>query len=473
LSAVCAQDLTNTLVKPAPFARRDLQLGCAGGRVLSAFISSLRTPDLRRKILFTLGVVILYRAGASIPSPGVNYPNVQKCIEQVSGGGSAQIYSLINLFSGGALLHLAVFALGVMPYITASIIVQLLGVVIPRFEQLRKEGQAGQAKLTQYTRYLTIALSILQATSFVALAASGQLLQGCELDIINDQSIFALTVMVLVLTAGAALVMWMGELVTERGVGNGMSLMIFSSIASRIPVEGKTILDSRGGMVFALVCLAALIIIIGVVFVEQGQRRIPVQYAKRMVGRRMYGGTSTYLPLKVNQAGVIPVIFASSLIYIPHLITQLIRSGSPNPGNSWWDRFVGNYLTNPADPVYIAIYFGLIIFFTYFYVSITFNPDERADEMKKFGGFIPGIRPGKPTADYLRYVLSRITLPGSIYLGVIAVLPNLFLEIGNGGGVQNLPFGGTAVLIMIGVGLDTVKQIESQLMQRNYEGFLK
>ncbi len=220
--------------------------------------------------------------------------------------------------------------------------------------------------------------------------------------------------------------------------------------------------------------MAALAIIVGVVFVEQGQRRIPVQYAKRMVGRRMYGGTSTYLPLKVNQAGVIPVIFASSLIYIPHLITQLIQSGRSGPSNGWWDQFVANYLTNPADPVYIAIYFGLIIFFTYFYVSITFNPpDERADEMKKFGGFIPGIRPGKPTADYLRYVLSRITLPGSIYLGVIAVLPNLFLEIGNSGSVQNLPFGGTAVLIMIGVGLDTVKQIESQLMQRNYEGFLK
>ena len=219
--------------------------------------------------------------------------------------------------------------------------------------------------------------------------------------------------------------------------------------------------------------MAALIIIIGVVFVEQGQRRIPVQYAKRMVGRRMYGGTSTYLPLKVNQAGVIPVIFASSLIYIPHLITQLITSGNPAAASGWWSTFVAEYLTNPADPVYIAVYFGLIIFFTYFYVSITFNPEERADEMKKFGGFIPGIRPGKPTADYLRYVLNRITLPGSIYLGVIAVLPNMFLQIGNTGSVQNLPFGGTAVLIMIGVGLDTVKQIESQLMQRNYEGFLK
>ena len=441
--------------------------------MLSAFISSLRTVDLRRKILFTLGVVILYRLGATVPSPGVNYPNVQKCIAQISGGDSAQIYSLINLFSGGALLQLTVFAVGVMPYITASIIVQLLTVVIPRFEELRKEGQAGQAKMTQYTRYLAIALAILQATSIVALAANGGLLQGCNLDIIANQSIFSLVVIVLVMTAGAALVMWMGELVTERGIGNGMSMLIFAGIAARIPGEGKSILDGRGGVVFATVLVAALIIVVGVVFVEQGQRRIPVQYAKRMVGRRMYGGSSTYLPLKVNQAGVIPVIFASSLIYIPHLITQLVRSGSGGLGNSWWDKFVGNYLSNPASPVYIGIYFGLIIFFTYFYVSITFNPDERADEMKKFGGFIPGIRPGKPTADYLRYVLSRITLPGSIYLGVIAVLPNLFLKIGSTGTVQNLPFGGTAVLIMIGVGLDTVKQIESQLMQRNYEGFLK
>jgi preprotein translocase subunit SecY len=441
--------------------------------VLSAFISSLRTADLRRKILFTLAIVILYRVGAALPSPGVNYKNIQQCIEEVSGGAGAQIYSLINLFSGGALLQLSIFAVGVMPYITASIIVQLLTVVIPRFEELRKEGQAGQAKMTQYTRYLSIALAILQATSIVALAANGGLLQGCSLDIIDDQGIFPLVVIVLVMTAGAALVMWMGELVTERGVGNGMSLLIFAGIAARIPAEGKSILDSRGGMVFTAVCVATLLIIIGVVFVEQGQRRIPVQYAKRMVGRKMYGGTSTYLPLKVNQAGVIPVIFASSLIYIPQLITQLIQSGRSEPSNGWWDRFVADHLTNPADPAYVAFYFGLIIFFTYFYVSITFNPEERADEMKKFGGFIPGIRPGKPTADYLSYVLNRITLPGSIYLGVIAVLPNLFLQAGSGGSVQNLPFGGTAVLIMIGVGLDTVKQIESQLMQRNYEGFLK
>ncbi|EKF24924.1 preprotein translocase, SecY subunit [Mycolicibacterium hassiacum DSM 44199] len=444
--------------------------------MLSAFISSLRTVDLRRKILFTLGLIIIYRIGAAIPSPGVNYPNVQQCIAEVSGGDAAQIYSLINLFSGGALLQLSVLAVGIMPYITASIIVQLLTVVIPRFEQLRKEGQSGQAKMTQYTRYLAIALALLQSTSIVALAANGGLLQGCSLDIILGQSeglpIFNLVVIVIVMTAGAALLMWMGELITERGIGNGMSLIIFSSTAAAIPGEGKMIYDSRGPVVFALVCAAALAIIVGVVFVEQGQRRIPVQYAKRMVGRRMYGGTSTYLPLKVNQAGVIPVIFASSLIYIPHLITQLITSSSANATDNWWTRFVAEYLTNPADPVYIAIYFGLIIFFTYFYVSVTFNPDERADEMKKFGGFIPGIRPGKPTADHLRYVLNRITLPGSIYLGVIAVLPNMFLQVGSGP-AQNIPFGGVGVLILVGVGLDTVKQIESQLMQRNYEGFLK
>jgi len=440
--------------------------------VLSAFISSLRTADLRRKILFALFMVLLYRVGAAVPSPGVNYPNVQQCIKQVSGGSGGEVYSLINLFSGGALLQLSVFAVGIMPYITASIIVQLLTVVIPRFEQLQKEGQAGQAKMTQYTRYLSIALALLQATSIVALAANGGLLQGCSLDILDNSSIFSLVVIVIVMTAGAALVMWMGELITERGIGNGMSLLIFAGIAARIPGEGKSILDTRGGLVFTAVCVATLAIIAGVVFVELGQRRIPVQYAKRMVGRKMYGGTSTYLPLKVNQAGVIPVIFASSLIYIPHLITQLIRSGKGGAGGGWWDRFVADHLTNPADPVYVAIYFGLIIFFTYFYVSVTFNPEERADEMKKFGGFIPGIRPGKPTADYLSYVLNRITLPGSIYLGAIAVLPNVFLQAG-GGSVSNLPFGGTAVLIAIGVGLDTVKQIESQLMQRNYEGFLK
>ncbi|MFI9506296.1 preprotein translocase subunit SecY [Nocardia sp. NPDC052566] len=439
--------------------------------MLSAFVSAFRTPDLRRKILFTLGLLALYRMGASLPSPGVDYKAVQDCIALVSGGDSAGIYQLINLFSGGALLQLSVFAIGIMPYITASIIIQLLTVVIPRFEELRKEGQAGQTKMTQYTRYLSIALAILQATGLVALAARGQLLQGCQKDILADTGIFGMIIIVLVMTAGAALVMWFGEQITERGIGNGMSLLIFAGIAARIPSEGKNILDNRGGLVFGLVCVAALAIIAVVIYVEQGQRRIPVQYAKRVVGRKMYGGSSTYLPLKVNQAGVIPVIFASSLLYLPNLIAQLTSSRN-NTNPSWWQEIIQKYLVNPGNPVYITIYFAMIVFFTYFYVAITFNPEERADEMKKYGGFIPGYRPGKPTADYLNYVLSRITLPGSIYLGLVAVLPNLFLDIG-GGQNQNLPFGGTAVLIMVSVGLDTVKQIESQLMNRNYEGFLK
>ncbi|MBF6133849.1 preprotein translocase subunit SecY [Nocardia otitidiscaviarum] len=439
--------------------------------MLSAFVSAFRTPDLRRKILFTLGLVALYRVGAALPSPGVDYQNIQKCVDLVSGGDSAGIYQLINLFSGGALLQLSVFAIGIMPYITASIIIQLLTVVIPRFEELRKEGQAGQTKMTQYTRYLSIALAVLQATGLVALAARGQLLRGCPDDILADTSIFGMIIIVLVMTAGAALVMWFGEQITEKGVGNGMSLLIFAGIAARIPSEGKMIWDSGSHMKFALVVLAAFAVIVAVIFVEQGQRRIPVQYAKRVVGRKMYGGSSTYLPLKVNQAGVIPVIFASSLLYLPNLVAQLTQDTSGDP--AWWQEQIQKYLVNPSNPVYVTIYFALIVFFTYFYVAITFNPEERADEMKKFGGFIPGYRPGKPTADYLNFVLSRITLPGSIYLGAVAVLPNVFLNMGNNTGVQNLPFGGTAVLIIVSVGLDTVKQIESQLMNRNYEGFLK
>ncbi len=436
--------------------------------MLSAFRSALTTPDVRKKILFTLGVIAIYRLGATIPSPGVSYPNVQQCIQQVEGGASGNVYSLINLFSGGALLQLSMFALGIMPYITASIIIQLLTVVIPRFEQLKKEGQSGQNKLTQYTRYLTIALAILQSTGIVALAARGQLFQGCSLPVLqNASSIFSLSVIVIVMTAGTAVIMWLGEQITERGIGNGMSLIIFSSIAARIPAEGTQILNSAGGLVFAGVCFFGLAIIASVVFVEQGQRRIPVQYAKRMVGRRMYGGTSTYLPLKVNQAGVIPVIFGSSLLYLPQLISQLAGT------TGGFYQFVQTYLVDQSSWVHIVLYMALIIFFTYFYVGITFNPDERADEMKKFGGFIPGIRPGRPTAEYLNFVLSRITLPGSLYLGVIAVLPNFFLGITGSGQNQNFPFGGTAVLIMVGVGLDTVKQIESQLMQRRYDGFLR
>lgn len=440
--------------------------------MLSAFRSALATPDLRRKILFTLMIIAVYRVGATLPSPGVSYPNVQQCIQNVDSQG---VFQLLNLFSGGALLQLSLFALGIMPYITASIIIQLLTVVIPRFEQLKKEGQAGQGKLTQYTRYLTIGLAILQATGIVAMADRGQLFGNCtdsagnKISIIPHNGVFDLALIVITMTAGTAVIMWLGELITERGIGNGMSLLMFVNIAARIPFEGANILSNQGGVVFAIVCAFGLLIIISVVFVEQGQRRIPVQYAKRMIGRRMYGGTSTYLPLKVNQAGVIPVIFASSLLYLPDLISRL--AGTTD--NAWWQRFIATYLSKQSSPVHIGVYFALIIFFTYFYITITFNVNEKADEMKKFGGFIPGIRPGRPTAEYLSFVLSRITLPGSIYLGIIAVLPNFFLDVTGEGQNQNFPFGGTAVLIMVGVGLDTVKQIESQLMQRNYEGFLR
>ncbi|GAA1279516.1 preprotein translocase subunit SecY [Saccharothrix xinjiangensis] len=436
--------------------------------MLGAFRSALATPDLRKKILFTLGIVVVFRLGATMPAPGVSFKNVKQCIEEVDQQG---VYSLINLFSGGALLNLSIFALGIMPYITASIIVQLLTVVIPRFEQLKKEGQAGQGKLTQYTRYLTIALAVLQSTGIIALAVRDQLFANCPVPVIPDESIFNLVVLVVVMTAGTSVIMWLGEIITEKGIGNGMSLLIFCGIAARIPIEGKIIWD-RGGLTFFLVCVAALLIIASVVYVEQAQRRIPVQYAKRMIGRRMYGGTSTYLPLKVNQAGVIPVIFASSLLYLPDLIARLTAS-TDGSAPSWWETFVQTHLVSQSSPVHIALYFLLIVFFTYFYVGITFNPDERADEMKKFGGFIPGIRPGRPTAEYLRFVLGRITLPGSLYLGIVAILPNLFLDLTGQGQNQNFPFGGTAVLIMVGVGLDTVKQIESQLMQRNYEGFLR
>jgi preprotein translocase subunit SecY len=434
--------------------------------VLSAFASAFRTPDLRKKLLFSLAIIGLYRLGASVPTPNVSTRDINACISAVNKGASKDLYALVNLFSGGALLKLSVFALGIMPYITASIIIQLLVVVIPRFEQLKKEGQSGQNKLTQYTRYLTIGLAILQSTGIIALARNKQLFAQCDNDLLYRTDIFSLVMMVITMTAGTGVIMWLGELITDRGVGNGMSVLIFTSIAARIPAEGGVILR-RGGFVFTLICLLGLAIIAAVVFVEQAQRRIPVQYAKRMVGRRMYGGTSTYLPLKVNQAGVIPVIFASSLLYLPQLISQV--SGN---GTSTVRRFIDTHIVDQRSWIHISLYFALIIFFTYFYVSITFNPEERADDMKKYGGFIPGIRPGRPTAEYLSFVLNRITLPGSLYLGIVAVLPNFFFSITQGNN-QNFPFGGTAVLIMVGVGLDTVKQIESQLMQRNYEGFLR
>jgi preprotein translocase subunit SecY len=443
--------------------------------LLSAFLSAFKTPDLRKKLLFTAAIIALYRLGATIPSPGVSYGNVQECIKNAQAGDTNGIFSLLNLFSGGALLSLSVFALGIMPYITASIILQLLTVVIPRLEQLRKEGQSGQAKITQYTRYLTLGLAVLQSSAFVALGKSGQLFgNACPpgVQIIPQTAIpqwLTLASLVITMTAGTGVIMWLGELITDRGIGNGMSVLIFTSIAARLPAEGWQIYKSKGAYWFVGVLVLVIAIIAAVVYIEQAQRRIPVQYAKRMVGRRMYGGTSTYIPLKVNQAGVIPVIFGSSLLYLPQLALQFTRSDNPSKVWTWVDR----HLANPSDWVYILTYFLLIIFFTYFYVSITFNPTEVADNMKKYGGFVQGIRPGKPTADYLDFILTRITLPGALYLGIIAVLPNFFFMWLGGSSYQNFPFGGTAVLIMVGVGLETVKQIESQLMQRNYEGFLR
>ncbi len=440
--------------------------------MLSAFLSAFRTPDLRKKLLFTVGIIAIYRLGATVPSPGVSYGNVQKCLEAVQG--STGVLNLLDLFSGGALLQLSIFALGIMPYITASIILQLLTVVIPRLEQLRKEGQAGQAKITQYTRYLTLGLGVLQASAFVALARSGQLFNNmCNEEIIPTGTgipdWLTLSVLVMTMTAGTGVVMWLGELITDRGVGNGMSVLIFTSIAARLPSEGWRIKESQGWWKFFLVIALVLVVITAVTFIEQAQRRIPVQYAKRMIGRRMYGGTSTYIPLKVNQAGVIPVIFGSSLLYLPQLALQFFDQNNPGKTQAW----IQNNLVDPTSPIYIAVYFLLIIFFTYFYVSITFNPTEVADNMKKYGGFVPGIRPGKPTADYLDFILSRITLPGALYLAIISILPNFFFIWLDRQQYMNFPFGGTAVLIMVGVALETSKQIESQLMQRNYEGFLR
>ena len=431
--------------------------------MLAAFGKAFKTPDLRRKIFFTLSIMALFRFGSVIPTPGVSYQNVQKCLDQVQTGG---LFGLINLFSGGALLQLSVFALGIMPYITASIIVQLLTVVIPRFETLKKEGQSGTAKLTQYTRYLTIGLAILQSSGLIAVARTpGRLFSGCNEAIIPDTSWSRIITMVIVMTAGTSVVMWLGELITDRGGGNGMSILIFTSIAASFPGQLWSIRLSRGLFVFLFVIAIGLLIVAAVVFVEQAQRRIPVQYAKRQVGSRSYGGASTYIPIKVNQAGVIPVIFASSLLYIPSLIANLTNSKA-----AWVIWIQSNFVTGD-HPIYIASYFLMIIFFTYFYVSITFNPEEVAENMKKYGGFIPGIRAGRPTAEYLQYVLSRITAPGSLYLGMVSIIPIIALVLF--GASQNFPFGGTAILIVVGVGLDTAKQIESQLQQRSYEGFLR
>lgn len=438
--------------------------------MLSAFANALRSPDLRKKILFTLGIIAIFRFGSSMPAPNVNMARIDECVAITRTGDAAGLYSIINLFSGGALLRLTIFALGIMPYITSSIILQLMTVVIPKLEALKKEGGAGQQKITEYTRYLTLVLAVMQATAFVTLANTGQLLPGCG-GILYSQDLLALITMVFVMTAGTAIIMWMGELITERGIGNGMSILIFTQITAAFPAGIWAVKQQNPGAVgwfyFVAIILIGLLVMGAILFIEQGQRRIPVQYAKRMVGRRLVGGSTTYIPLKVNQAGVIPVIFASSILYLPVLFATF----RPDSAAAQW--ISRNFATGEAHfglPYNIA-QFLLIIAFTYFYVSITFNPEEVADNMKKYGGFIPGIRAGKPTERYLGYVLNRLTAPGSLYLAIVAALPTIaFMAVKAN---QNFPFGGTSVLIMVGVGLDTIKRIESQLQQRNYEGFLK
>ena len=438
--------------------------------MLTSFGRAFKTPELRKKILFTLAVMALFRLGSHVPTPGISFDMVKRC--QAAASGSSSLLGLANLFSGGALLQLSIFALGIMPYITASIIIQLLTVVIPRFEQLKKEGQTGQQKMTQYTRYLTIALALLQSSTLVTTARSpwnilGGSPQTCS-SIMPDDSIPTILIMILTLTAATGLIMWMGEQVTERGVGNGMSLLILTAVAARVPQSIWDIQKQHGWNSFIGVCIMGLLVTIAVVFVENSQRRIPVQYAKRMIGRRSYGGTTTYIPLKLNMSNVMPIIFASSLLSLPMLLAQF-AGNKTNPQG--WVEFVNTYLARGDHPIYMAIYTVMILFFTFFYVSVTYQPDEVADNLKQANSFIPGVRAGSATAKYLSYVLNRITTVGAIYIAVLALIPLIALALV--GANQNFPFGGASILILVGVGLETVKQVDSKLQQHNYEGFLR
>lgn len=430
--------------------------------LLAAFAQAFRTPDLRKKLLFTAFIMLLFRAGSFIPTPGVSFSNVQKCLANNSQSG---LLDLVNLFSGGAMLQLSVFALGIMPYITASIITQLLRVVIPRFEDLHKEGQAGQAKMTQYTRYLTIALGVLQSTTIISLARSGRLLPNCSAadPIIPNDSVINYILMIITMTAGTGLIMWLGELITEHGIGNGMSLLIFTSITANLPAHLWSIAKANGGVAKVLVVIALILVVtLAIVFVEQAQRRVPVQYAKRMVGRRLFGGSTTYIPMKINMSGVIPVIFAASILAMPTMIAQF-----GDPKQHWVQWIQRNF--SQQTPFYLICYGILVLFFAFFYTAITFNPEEIADNMKKYGGFIPGVRAGHPTADYLRYVINRITTGGAFYLLIVAMVPTIVMI---ALGITQMPFGGTTLLIVVGVGLQTVQQINSQLQKHHYEGFL-
>ena len=429
--------------------------------MLKAFAAAFRTPDLRRKLLFTIAIMVIYRLGTYVPAPFVSMHNVQKCLAE---SGSGDFVSMLNLFSGGAVLHISVFSLGIMPYITASIIIQLLRVVIPRFETLHKEGQAGTAKLTEYTRYLTIGLGVLQSAVYVSVANT-QIFRGCSVQPFPNADPLRIVMAILAMTAGTGLIMWLAELITERGVGNGMSILIFTGICANFPSMLYNVASSSGGILYLIIVVAVFLAITAVVvFFEQSQRRIPVQYAKRVVGRRTYGGSTTYLPIKINMANVIPVIFASSLLMLPQMISSF---GNPN---SAWVQFIQKYFAAQGGWAYF-VFFALLIFgFTFFYTAITFDTEEVADNMKRYGGFIPGIRAGRPTAEYLHYVSSRITWVGATYLTIVALIPSImFAQMG----VLQGGFGGTSIMILVGVGLQTVKDINAQLQQRHYDGFLR
>ena len=441
--------------------------------MLSSLRNMFRVADLRNKILFTLAIMALYRAGSYVPAPGVDVDAIQQLKDQASQSGG--VLGFLQLFSGKALTSFAIFALGIMPYITSSIIMQILTVVIPKLEQWQQQGAVGQRKMTQWTRYLTMAIAVLQSTALAFLFhnGGGGLLGGpsnpTNIDVLPDFTPLRVLQVVLVLTTGTALLMWLGELITQRGIGNGMSLLIFSSVVSGIPGQFAQIKAEKGwGLLIPLLFLF-VIVLVGIVIVENGQRRIPVQFAKRVVGRRMYGGQSTYIPLKVNQSGVIPIIFASSVLYLPLLVTQILPSGE----GSWGvkaQEWINDNLVQPDSIFYILVYGLLIIGFAYFYTAIAFDPHKQADTIRKQGGFIPGIRPGAQTERYLARLLARITLPGALFIAAIALLPSLLLAFAD---VRAFAFGGTSILIAVGVALETMKQIDSQLMMRNYEGFLQ
>jgi preprotein translocase subunit SecY len=427
--------------------------------VLKAFLNAFRVPDLRNKILFTLFIIAVYRFGSHVPVPVVDL----KVLAAAAKNSQNNIFGFINLFSGGGLQRMAVFSLGIMPYITSSIIMQLLTVVIPKLTQWQDEGESGVKKINQWTRYVTVVLALLQSTALVFLFHSGTSQQIPDVFPPGQFTWQNVSLIVMTLTAGTALIMWLAELITQRGVGNGMSILIFVSVVSRLPSEGYGILKQGGTGKFIALLLLGIAIIVAVVFMEQGQRRIPIQYAKRVVGRRMMGGTSTYLPLKVNQAGVIPIIFATSVLYFPVLAASMINV-------QWFTTFVNTYIENQKSLIYMGLLTLLIVFFAYFYTAIQFDPTRTADQIRKQGGFIPGIRPGPPTASYLNDILVRITLPGSLFLAVIALIPSVVLAYW---AFNQFPFGGTSILITVGVALETMKQIESQLLMRHYEGFLK